>query len=306
MLISSSIVQAVTASPRCMATGGMNTSHSPSMRPGPFASHVHDDVQDILARSAHVWARDTTSAGIARSFGRDDVRVCPDIAFCLPAQTHGDRGHARARVGINVSGLLWSTSRDVLAHRYGIEHCYAELMTQIVRSLLTEGSDVSIELMPHVIADGNGAESDVRAACALRDALPCAERSRITIAPAPISAMDAKATISGFDYFLGTRMHSCIAALSSGIPTCAIAYSDKTAGVFETIGCANAVFDPRVDDPQAITTGITEAWRGRAALAHHLARAIPQAQACVGQMFDTVASLAAENFDRRPRLRAAA
>ena len=40
-------------------------------------------------------------------------------------------------------------------------------------------------------------------------------------------------------------MHSCIAALSQSVPTLAIAYSDKTAGVFETAGAGGQVVDAR-------------------------------------------------------------
>ncbi len=272
---------------------------------GPFASHVHDDVRDILAGSEYVWARDETSADIARSFGRNSVGICPDIAFCLPADPNGGHAQARTRIGINISGLLWSVPRDVLAKRYGIRHCYGALMKQIVRTLLTDSS-VTVHLVPHVIADGNAAESDVRAAGALLEALTQAEQARTMIEPGPSSSVNAKTTISSFDFFVGTRMHSCIAALSSGVPTCAIAYSDKTAGVFETIGCADTVFDPRTSDPHTIVAGIMDAWQRRWQLAEDLARTVPQAQARVGQMFDCVAALAADNFDRRAHLHAAA
>jgi polysaccharide pyruvyl transferase WcaK-like protein len=47
------------------------------------------------------------------------------------------------------------------------------------------------------------------------------------------------------DWFCGTRMHSCIAALSQGVPTAGIAYSDKALGVFETAGAGDALLDAR-------------------------------------------------------------
>ena len=58
--------------------------------------------------------------------------------------------------------------------------------------------------------------------------------------------MELKWVIGQCDWFCGTRMHACIAALSQGVPSTSIAYSDKTAGVFETAGVEDGVVDPRV------------------------------------------------------------
>ena len=45
------------------------------------------------------------------------------------------------------------------------------------------------------------------------------------------------------DFFVGSRLHSCIAALSQGIPTIGIAYSKKFKGVFESVGAGDWVID---------------------------------------------------------------
>jgi polysaccharide pyruvyl transferase WcaK-like protein len=66
------------------------------------------------------------------------------------------------------------------------------------------------------------------------------------------------------DWFCGTRMHSTIAGLSSGVPTAAIAYSDKTLGVFESCGVENQVIDPRQLQTQAVVERLIESFEGRA------------------------------------------
>jgi polysaccharide pyruvyl transferase WcaK-like protein len=45
--------------------------------------------------------------------------------------------------------------------------------------------------------------------------------------------MDAKGYISGMDFFIGSRMHSTIAAYSSGVPVVPLAYSRKFIGLFK-------------------------------------------------------------------------
>jgi len=66
------------------------------------------------------------------------------------------------------------------------------------------------------------------------------------------------------DWFCGTRMHSTIAALSSGLPTAAIAYSDKTLGVFESCGVEDQVIDPRKLETQTVVERLVESFEKRA------------------------------------------
>lgn len=46
-----------------------------------------------------------------------------------------------------------------------------------------------------------------------------------------LNAKNLKQIISNFDLFIGSRMHANIAALSSNVPTIAIAYSHKSHGI---------------------------------------------------------------------------
>jgi len=63
----------------------------------------------------------------------------------------------------------------------------------------------------------------------------------------------AKCLIGKSDFFVGSRMHSCIAALSQEVPTVGMAYSDKFAGVFESVGVKDCVIDARsCDEKQAV------------------------------------------------------
>jgi polysaccharide pyruvyl transferase WcaK-like protein len=59
-------------------------------------------------------------------------------------------------------------------------------------------------------------------------------------------------------------MHSTIAALSSGVPTAAIAYSDKTLGVFESCGVEDQVIDPRQLETRAVVERLVESFERRA------------------------------------------
>ena len=128
------------------------------------------------------------------------------------------------------------------------------MVLEFLRRVLRE-SDANILLVPHVLTPPGHYESDPEAndkvLAALRaDPDPAvARRGRVSAcgcAAVYEHPSEMKWLIARLDWFCGTRMHACIAGLSSGVPTAAIAYSLKTQGVFESCGVGDAVCDPRV------------------------------------------------------------
>ena len=57
----------------------------------------------------------------------------------------------------------------------------------------------------------------------------------ISLAPKEMNASEIKYLLSQFKIFIGARMHSTIASLSSNIPTISISYSIKSKGINEMI-----------------------------------------------------------------------
>ena len=85
-------------------------------------------------------------------------------------------------------------------------------------------------------------------------------RSRTRIAPSTLDEREVKWLISHMDWFCGTRMHSTIAALSTGVPTAATAYSDKTLGVFASCGVEDQVIDPRRLPTEAVIDRLVDSF----------------------------------------------
>jgi polysaccharide pyruvyl transferase WcaK-like protein len=81
-------------------------------------------------------------------------------------------------------------------------------------------------------------------------------------------------------------MHSGIAALSSGVPTAAIAYSIKTAGVFETCDQGEHVVDPRSSDIEQVVERLWWSWENRASAKLSLSARLPRVLAKVEQQMD--------------------
>ena len=70
-------------------------------------------------------------------------------------------------------------------------------------------------------------------------------------------------------------MHATIAALSSGVPTAAIAYSAKFQGVFDRCGQSSQVHDPRAWDTEQVVSGVLASFEARSQLRADLAVSLP-------------------------------
>ena len=89
---------------------------------------------------------------------------------------------------------------------------------------------------------------------------------RLGVVQGRYNQSEIKYIIGQCDFFIGTRMHACIAAVSQGVPAVPIAYSDKFIGVMETIGVGALVADPRAMDEDTIISTIDRAFENRADL----------------------------------------
>lgn len=220
---------------------------------GPFETVTGRRRAERLVRDAALaYARDAWSYGQLLELAGPDadqtrLRQGVDVAFALeprrPDVHVADRvtgQDAGPTAGVNVSGLL----RDAAGHaRFRLAGDYLDTMTDVIRGLLSRGAHVVF--VPHVHEPNGGGESDVVAIQEIVGRLSDKERDRTTVVPPTLDAAELKWCIAQVDWFVGSRMHATIAALSTLTPSCAYAYSDKTVGVFETCGMGDQVVDAR-------------------------------------------------------------
>jgi len=276
---------------------------------GPFAQASSRRLARRVIGGAHLaYARDPDSYVrlqelLGDRFDPARHRLGVDLAFGLapkaptglePAveRALAERG-AQPLIGLNVSGLIANRPQSAEA-RFGLACDYRALLRELLLWVL-EQTDARLLLIPHVHAPEGHYESDLDASRALLQGLPPgAARSaakRVTIVTQPLDARELKWLIAQTDWFCGTRMHSTIAALSSGVATTALAYSLKTRGVFATCAMADAVVDLReVTGAEALAT-VLRHWDRRHDDAAALARHLPSVrQAALGQLDEIVGS----------------
>ncbi len=201
---------------------------------GPFERPVSRLLARVtLNRSALVATRDGDglSARAAREMGvRVPVIAASDVAMRLP-HTPPPPHDGPPRVGLNVSGLLMGggyTGRN----EFGLRMDYPALIRGLIRHFQAHPDGCELHLVPHVFPDTPRPmrEDDLAASEAL-----AAEFPGVVVAPRFATPSAAKSYIAGMDFFMGARMHACIAALSSGVAVAPMAYSRKFAGLFDAI-----------------------------------------------------------------------
>ncbi len=257
---------------------------------------------EIALASAQAWARDARSFEVLRelvgnAFDPERHRQGVDVAFALPtAEPPGlpDRvldALDAAPVALNISGLIYNDPA-AMRDRYGFKADYREVVHAFVERLL-RSADGPVVLVPHVTASGGHPESDPRACEAVlawaSERLP-SEAGRLLVAPMFDDPRHAKWLISRSDWFCGTRMHSTIAALSTGVPTAAVSYSPKTLGVFESCGSGDHVADPTVLETGEVVERLWSSFQGRKAAAADLHAALPGVKRIAEEQMDAIAA----------------
>jgi colanic acid/amylovoran biosynthesis protein len=253
---------------------------------GPFRSGLSRTIAKFIIENAKsIYARDYQSiAVIERLCGEKDSGAKPtfryDVGFALeptlPANiTTNDKFNLSSDrlVGLNVSGLLYMGGYD-RGNMFGLEVDYQELVQRIL-DLLIHSKGVSILLVPHVFGNDEGSESDVIACNMVYRA--CKEKygDRLGVLRGDYDQGEIKHVIGLCDFFIGSRMHACIAAISQCVPSVAIAYSDKFIGVMETVGIPSVVADARELNLDELLAQIESLYDRRSSLKRELEELMP-------------------------------
>jgi len=197
---------------------------------GPFAgSWQRWLVHRALARVALVEVREEVSRELVDGWRLSTpVRKVADAAFLLEAHPpERDLGVAGAIGGPTVGITVRAWFRD------------PEQQSRYERSVagfvdwLVDQHGAEVVFLPQVTFVDGGDDDRVAARGVVESV---ARRDRVRVVEDELAAAEVKWLCGEMDFFVGTRMHSNIFALSSGIPTLAIAYQPKTEGIMADLG----------------------------------------------------------------------
>ena len=267
---------------------------------GPYKSFISKKIaRYVLTRAACIISRDKEGFETVREIiGAENkainIHFCPDVAFVLDTvrpgkidiEPHiiGDTGYSL--IGLNVNGLLYNGGYT-LDNMFGLKYDYKTFVRNMVIRLMTD-TDAHILLIPHTFAPNGHVESD-QDAC--RDIIGNIEnyyKNRVHMVMGEHDQFAIKGIIGLCDFFIGSRMHACIAALSQGIPTVGVAYSRKFAGVFESVGAGDMVSDARSVDMRTAIEDICMNFKNREQIGNILKTNIEAAKKQLVDKFEEI------------------
>lgn len=245
---------------------------------GPFRHPLAVFLARRILRYADViLSRDKDSVRTVQGLvGDGKVRFCPDVAFLLDpipperlrVEPQLDLTEARPLIGLNVNGLIFNggyTRRNM----FGLKFDYRAFLPVLLDHLMQRTS-AHVLLVPHTFGPPGNINSDRDAIHRLLRETGTKYAGRLHVLVGEYDQSGLKAIIGLCDFFIGSRLHACIAALSQGIPTLALSYSDKFAGVFQSAGIAEMVVDGRAALPEQILARSVEMFERRGEVASPL------------------------------------
>lgn len=273
---------------------------------GPFNRCVTKIMAKYILKQADmVYSRDFAGVDcVNRLIGKaahGQVAIAPDVAFVLDARkpeclgiepNPNIRSQDSIVVGLNISGLLFNGgyTQD---NMFGLKTNYRDLICRLIEMFL-EDKNIIILLTPHVFppifpeAKDCEVESDLQACMKVYEEFNQKYPGRMSLARGHYNHNEIKYIIGLCDFFIGSRMHACIAALSQSIPAVGLAYSGKFLGVFASLGIDDLAIDLKAEDESVILSRTKDALLNRDKIAEELRTKLPAIQEKVLSIFENV------------------
>lgn len=253
---------------------------------GPFTSSISRVVaRYILKRSTVVYSRDHEGLTFVQELvgGKGKLaRFAYDMGFAL--EPFPPIGQISKRIdeikkncvliGFNPSGLL-ASGGYTKQNMFGLKNDYWSLIDAALLQVLSDEGN-QILLVPHVLGDKTSGESDFTACENIMAKYAARYPGRIHFLRESLDHHETKFLIGKCDFFMGSRMHACIAALSQCVPAIGLAYSRKFVGVMELVGDGAKVIDLRTADQNLISREILQAISRISEMRNSLVQQIPE------------------------------
>ena len=263
---------------------------------GPFRSAVSRWVaRYIFSHAQVICSRDRAGVNVVRQLAGDGVgpvRVIPDVGLAMePAKVSGEVqariGALRKNgtvVGLNVSKLLFMggyTGRNM----FDLCEDFPQMIRKLVHFLVTD-LQACVLLVPHVFGESESQESEVTLCRQLMAEFDSKYSGRVGFIDGRFDHREIKGLIGQCEVFVGSRMHACIAAVSQCVPTVALAYSHKFAGVMELVGVGVRVIDLKREGTQAVCEAVREVAGSRERWRQQLELRMPAVRNEIHALFD--------------------
>ncbi len=243
---------------------------------GPFdrAGRIEAYIRKVLSRMSAITARETVTVNYLQELGLDNVRLVADPAFTLRAEALDMGGFWPEEAHGGVLGLNISPMIRKIRARTDDEEVLIGEVAGFIRDAVKE-RDMSVVLVPHVEGLRNRKNSDSIYMERIRQRVRHLGK-RVSMVPDGKNAAELKYVIANCRFYIGSRTHSTIAALSSCVPTVSIAYSRKARGLNKDLfGNQRYVLETPKISRRALNQSLARLWNEESDIRDHLRKTIP-------------------------------
>ena len=187
--------------------------------------------EKILKKVKFLMARESITYDYLNTFlDSNKFSLIPDLAFMLEdkyksfKEINNFKKDKKYIVGITVRNWNFPNSN-------GNMEKYINVIKNVIVNYV-ERSSAGFVFIPQVIVNH---ANDINVAKEIKKILPEHIKKSFLIIEDDLSPLEIKSLIGNMNYFIGTRMHSNIFALSMKVPTLAISYEMKTNGIMNML-----------------------------------------------------------------------
>lgn len=198
---------------------------------GPLYVPLHGYIlKFFISKSIILECREKVSFRLADKYWITNKILTWDIAFCLSSWKEKYTWVIPQWKNIWITTRFWFSDKEK-------QDNYEKQIAYFIEKTLHDNPDINFIFIPQVIYE-KGNDNDLSCFLRIKNKIE-KKRDRVVVINNDLNPYVLKDLISKCDYFVWTRMHSNILALSSHIKTIAISYEHKTDGIMEDLGLEN-------------------------------------------------------------------
>jgi len=239
---------------------------------GPFHSLLGRKLaKRILNGVQFIFVREDISYQYLLDFKiNTPISKSPDIAFLLPVSSHDkiNKIFIKEDIDIDSKPIIGISANELIGILFK-ENEYDNYINEltILINYIVESFDAYVILIPHVFSPNN---DDRKINEILYTRVKDNVKPNLKLIRNIYSPEELKGIISHFDIFIGARMHANIAALSTGVPTFALAYSHKTHGIMQLLGQEYYICNIKNITCKELTSKVNSLWENRTKIRNDL------------------------------------
>ncbi|NQU86212.1 MAG: polysaccharide pyruvyl transferase family protein [Mariniphaga sp.] len=200
---------------------------------GPFKDNSNlETAKAILKYASKIYVRDDKFISTLSSW-QIPFELTKDLSYYMKPEKV-DIETKPGAIGLNISGLCYSNEFKDLSGQFDL---YPSLIFRIINYFQKKNKHIYLISHSYNYDNPEISNDDLQATRDVYNKLK--DKTNVQLIDRNLNAPQTKYIISRCDFFIGTRMHACFAAIFTKTPLFGLAYSYKYEGSFRYMGLEN-------------------------------------------------------------------